>query len=254
MNALTHRFIDVKSLTTILLLIFGSVLLENSFIFAEAPTAITSTTGIGDLGTKTITQGHTIQIVGGTRSDQGSGTNLFHSFDQFSVGDGYTAQFLNTTPSLRTHNILSRVTGGDHSSIFGTIDSTSYPGANLFLMNPAGIVVGPNATLDVGGSVAFTTADYLRLAQANGSNAGIFRADPRATPQLSSAPVAAFGFLGDNPAAIAVQKSALNLQPGQSISLIGGNITIQSGILAETADPLPPRRNSGGNIGACSQY
>jgi filamentous hemagglutinin family protein len=248
MNALTHLFVDVKSLTTIVLLIFGSVLLEDSFIFAEAPTAITSTTGVGDLGTKTITQGHTIQITGGTTIDNGDRANLFHSFDQFTVGRGDTAQFLNTTPSLHIDSILSRVTGGKPSSIFGTIDTMSYPGANLFLMNPAGIVFGPNATLHVGGSVALTTADYLRIAQADGSSAGIFRADPRATPQLSIAPVAAFGFLGDNPAVIEVQKSALTIQPGQSISLIGGNITIQAGILAETADPLPPASAPGKQV------
>ena len=69
-------------------------------------------------------------------------------------------------------------------------------------MNPAGIVFGLDVTLNVSGSVTFTTADYLRLANADGSNAGIFHADPIATSLLTSASVAAFGFLGTNPAAI----------------------------------------------------
>ncbi|NOU10688.1 MAG: S-layer family protein, partial [Nitrospira sp.] len=107
----------------------------------------------------------------------------------------------------------------------------SYPEANLFLMNPAGVVFGPSATLHVGGSVAFTTANYLRLAGADGSGSGIFHADTTATSLLTSASVSTFGFLSPNPAAIAIQGSRLIVQPGQSISLVGGNITVQSGTL-----------------------
>ena len=188
---------------------------------AQESTAITPTTGVGSLGTTVTPDGNTVKITGGARP--GDGTNLFHSFDQFSVGALDTAQFLNTTPSLPTSNILGRVTGGNPSNIFGTIQTTGFGNANLFLMNPAGIVFGPNATLHIGGSVAFTTANYLRLAEANGSNAGIFHADTTATSLLTSASVAAFGFLGSNPAAIAVQGSTLEMQPGQSISLVGGN-------------------------------
>ena len=59
-----------------------------------------------------------------------------------------------------------RVTAGNPSVIYGIIQ-TNGPGglgnANLFLMNPAGFLFGPNATLNVGGMVAFTTADYLRF-------------------------------------------------------------------------------------------
>ena len=124
-------------------------------VLAQVTTAITPTTETGNLGTTVTTQGQTVQITGGTRP--GDGTNLFHSFDQFNVGRADTAQFLNTTPSLLTSNILGRVTGGNPSNIFGTIQTTGFGNANLFLMNPAGIVFGPNATLNVGGSVAFTT-------------------------------------------------------------------------------------------------
>ncbi len=188
---------------------------------SQETTAITATTGLGDLGTTITSHDHTVRISGGSRP--GNRTNLFHSFNQFSIGPGETAQFQNTTPTLTTINILSRVTGGNPSSIFGTIDTMSYPGANLFLMNPAGVVFGPTATLHVGGSVAFTTADYLRLAEANGSNAGIFHAASTETSLLTSAPVTAFGFLNSNPAAIAVQGSTLTVQPSESISLLGGN-------------------------------
>ena len=226
-----------KTLAATLLLVFVWPLLVASFALAQVTTTITPTTAVGSLGTTVTTDGHTVQITGGTRP--GNGTNLFHSFDQFNVGRPDTAQFLNTTPSLHTSNILGRVAGGNPSSIFGTIDTMSYPQANLFLMNPAGIIFGPNATLNVSGSVAFTTADYLRLTNADGSNAGIFHADTTATSLLTSASVAAFGFLGTNPAAIEVQRSTLIIEPGQSISLVGGNITVQSGMLANKADPPP---------------
>ena len=226
----------------VIFIILGFVgpLIKTSFALAQVTTAITPTGGAGDLGTVTTSHGHTVQITGGTRSDNGSGTNLFHSFNRFSIGDGHTAQFLNTTPLLHTENILSQVTGGSPSNIFGTINTMSYPEANFFLMNPAGVVFGPNAALNVGGSVAFTTANYMRLAEANGSSAGIFHAKSTVSHILTSAPVAAFGFLNFNPGAIAVQESTLTVGTGQAISLIGGNISIESGNLPNnTALPLP---------------
>jgi len=64
---------------------------------------------------------------------------------------------------LATSNILGRVTGGNISNIFGMIQTTNFGNANLFLMNPAGFLFGPNATVNVGGMVSFTSADYLRL-------------------------------------------------------------------------------------------
>jgi filamentous hemagglutinin family protein len=158
-------------------------------------------------------------ITGGTRF----GTNLFHSFGQFNVPTNNIANFLNDTPHLATSNILGRVTGPNPSSIFGTIKTTDFGNANLFLMNPAGIIFGPNTSLSVGGSVTFTTANYLRLAEAGGTNAGIFHADPNLTSVLTSAPVIAFGFLSSNPATISVQGSNLSVPTGQSLSLVGGN-------------------------------
>src|SRR5262249_36060595 len=109
-----------------------------------------------------------------------------------------------------------------------TIQTTGFGSANLFLMNPAGFLFGPNATINVGGMVSFTSADYLRLGDGTMFNAA---PNPTADAILSTAPVAAYGFLGSNPGAITVQGSQLSVTPGQSISLIGGNISIQSGTL-----------------------
>lgn len=247
MSSITSKTMtDSRSLLAILIMAFVCPAFETSTALAQGSTAITPTSGIGDLGTSVTAQGHTVQITGGTRP--GNGTNLFHSFDQFNVGRGDTAQFLNTTPSLNTSNILSRVTGENPSSIFGNIDTMSYPGANLFLMNPAGIVFESTARLHVGGSVAFTTADYLRLAGTNGSNGGTFYANSTATSLLTSASVAAFGFLDFSSAPIVLRGSRLAVPPGQSIALVGGNITVQSGT-AENGTVRPARLSApGGQI------
>src|SRR5262249_24322000 len=81
-------------------------------------------------------------------------------------------------------------------------------------------------TINVGGMVSFTSADYLRLA-----DGARFNAIPNAAADalLSAAPVAAFGFLGSNPGAITVQGGQLTGADGTGISLVGGNIAVQSG-------------------------
>ena len=186
-------------------------------------------------------------ITGGTRP--GGGANLFHSFGDFGVPKNNIANFLNDT-GLATSNILGRVTGGNISNIFGTIQTTGFGNANLFLMNPAGFLFGPNATVNVGGMVAFTSADYLRLADGI-----LFNANPNATADalLRTAPVAAYGFLGSNPGAITVQGTQLSVTPGQSISLVGGNITVQSGVLDDGITIQPARLSApGGQINLAS--
>src|ERR1043166_2408179 len=171
------------------------------------------------------TQTTQYDITGGTRP--GGGTNLFHSFGDFNVPNNNIANFLNDS-GLATSNILGRVTGGDVSNIFGTIQTTGFGHANLFLMNPAGFLFGPTATVNVGGMVTFTSANYLKLAD------GVrFNASPTASADvlLSTAPVATFGFLGPNPGAITVQGSQLSVTEGTGISLVGGKITVQGGTL-----------------------
>ena len=214
---------------------------------AQVVTNITSTTGAGNLGTTVTQVGNSYNITGGTRP--GSGPNLFHSFGDFSVGAGDVGNFLNTpvNGSLPvTSNILSRVTGGNISNIYGTIRTTDFPGANLFLMNPAGVLFGPSAALDLGavtgsavrqpGSFYATTADYLNLVDANGTSP--FYADPAQTSVLSVAPVVAFGFLGPNAASIAIQGGNLEVPDGKTLSFIGGprvftpdtGVTVPSGV------------------------
>lgn len=91
---------------------------------------------------------------------QTRGSNLFHSFGLFNVQTGQSATF--TGPGS-IGNIFGRVTDGQPSTIDGTVRST-IPNANLYLMNPAGMLFGPNASLDVQGLFHVTTADYLKFA------------------------------------------------------------------------------------------
>ena len=185
--------------------------------YAQNPSPITSS----GLNTQVTQVGENqYSITGGTRP--GSNTNLFHSFGEFGVPANGIANFLNET-SLPTDNILGRVTGGNPSNIFGIVQTQGFGNANFFLMNPAGILFGPNASLNVGGTVAFTTANNIRL-----NDSAVFNALPGpADTLLSAAPVAAFGFLGSNPGDITIHASNLSVNPGQAINLVGGNISIQ---------------------------
>src|SRR2546422_8181678 len=138
-----------------------------------------------------------------------------------------------------TTNIIGRVTGGERSNIYGTIETLSYPGANLFLINPAGVVFGPSAKLDVAGSFHVTTAGCVRAGGETCSDPkpgpGLkFFADPSRTSVLTADPPAAFGFLGPTPAKISVQGSFLAVPPGQSLSFVGGDVEISgAGLLAQ---------------------
>ena len=157
----------------------------------------------GSLGPRGALRGPNYTI--SDRMGQIRGPNLFHSFGQFNLPKGESATF--TGPNTIT-NILSRVTGGSPSSIDGTIRS-QIPRANFYLLNPSGVMFGPNTSLDVSGSFHVSTADYLRL-----SDGATFSAHPAVPTVLSVAPPAAFGFLGPTPAPISIQGSALQVPAG----------------------------------------
>ncbi len=198
--------------------LFALLLSITVWPLTQSHAAFTSSiTPDGTLATSVAKSGSTYNINGGTIK----GTNQFHSFGQFSVGTGDTASFNGPAGIL---NILSRVTGGQQSQIDGTIKST-IPGANLYLMNPSGVLFGPNASLNLTGSFHVTTADYLRLTD------GVrFNAVPG--PQdalLTTAPVAAFGFLGSSPTKIEIEGSSLSVPSGNSVSLVGGELSISGG-------------------------
>ncbi|HEX5221519.1 MAG TPA: filamentous hemagglutinin N-terminal domain-containing protein [Verrucomicrobiae bacterium] len=151
------------------------------------------------------------------------GNNLFQSFSQFNLNAGEVAAF---SGPKNIQNILSRVTGGSASSINGTIRS-DITGANFFFINPNGMVFGPNAAIDVSGSFAASTANYLKLADGARFVAALDADDSG----LSSAPVAAFGFLGPSAGGISVQQSTLSVPSMQSITLVGGDVIADGGVI-----------------------
>jgi len=150
------------------------------------------------------------------------GGNLFHSFGAFGLRLGETATF--SGPSS-AGNVIGRVTGGTASSIDGGIKST-IPGANLYLVNPAGVVFGPNASVDVSGSFHASSADYLRM-----KDGARFQATNPDASTLSAAPPDAFGFLSANQQPVTVNRSNLQLAPHNTLGLVGGPVTISGGVL-----------------------
>lgn len=172
------------------------------------------------------TQNNISTITGGTEA----GSNLFHSFEQFSVPLGNTAYF-NNTPDIQ--NIISRVTGSSISNIDGLIRANST--TNLFLINPNGIIFGPNASLDIGGSFLASTASSLNFA--DGTQ---FRATaPQTSPLLTISVPTGLQF-GGLDGSISNQSVALNrsgetvglqVKPGKTLALVGGDVTLAGGTL-----------------------
>lgn len=151
------------------------------------------------------------------------GRNLFHSFGEFNVQTGESATF--TGPDM-VNNVVGRVTGGNPSMIDGALRS-EITDANLYLLNPGGVIFGENATLEVDGSFHVSTGDYIGFADGEK-----FYADPTKNSILSVAPPEAFGFLGENPAGISIEGSSLQAPEGETVSVVGGDIEIAGGVLS----------------------
>ncbi|MEQ8958049.1 MAG: filamentous hemagglutinin N-terminal domain-containing protein, partial [Coleofasciculus sp. C2-GNP5-27] len=115
--------------------------------------------------TKVTPEGNRLDIHGGTLS--GDGANLFHSFEQFGLSPDQIANFI-SDPQIR--NILGRVVGGDTSVINGLIQVTG-GNSTLFLMNPAGIIFGADAQLNVPAAFTATTATGIGFGSENWFNA-----------------------------------------------------------------------------------
>ena len=146
-----------------------------------------------------------IQINGqmSDRIDGGAlrGVNLFHSFQEFNVPE---LRGLYLTNPTGIENILMRVTGNNPSNIFGTLGVLG--NADLFLLNPNGILFGPNASLNLNGSFLATTADEFLFN--NGIAWGV--TDPSAPPLLEINVPIGLQF-GPTPGTIEVQGRGNNL-------------------------------------------
>jgi filamentous hemagglutinin family protein len=172
----------------------------------------------GSVGPKVSLQGGEIKI--GPDLGTRRGDNLFHSFEKFGIATGQTATF---TGSGDIKNVISRVTGGEVSNIDGKLASRVGQ-ADVYFLNPAGIMFGPNAQLDVPGSFHVSTAHELRFA-----DGARFSALDKTGSGLTVAAPEAFGFLDMPPGRISVDRSRLEIQPGKTLSLAGGDIDIAGG-------------------------
>ncbi|MBD2514922.1 filamentous hemagglutinin N-terminal domain-containing protein [Nostoc sp. FACHB-973] len=189
--------------------------------------------------TPKLIDGHPIdQIDGGAIR----GKNLFHSFDKFSVSVGRTAYFNN---SIDIQNIISRVTGNSISNIDGILKANG--AANLFLINPNGIVFGANASLNIGGSFVASTASSLNFAD----GIKFSTTAPESAPLLTVSVPIGLQF-GATAAPIRNQSQAspegatntlrqgvgLQVPSGKTLALIGGDITLGSGNLTAKAGKI----------------
>ncbi|PIG92230.1 filamentous hemagglutinin N-terminal domain-containing protein [Gloeocapsopsis sp. IPPAS B-1203] len=165
-------------------------------------------------------------VINGTASDRIDGgairsTNLFHSFQEFNIDAGRGAYFSNPAG---IENILSRVTGNNPSNILGTLGVLG--NANLFLINPNGIIFGQGASLDIQGSFVASTADRIQL-----GDSGYFNAtEPQQSSLLAVTPGALFfNQVASQPGNII---NTGNLAVGKNLTLSADNLNLQGQLLA----------------------
>jgi filamentous hemagglutinin family protein len=163
-------------------------------------------------------------ISGGATRDN----NLFHSFTEFSIPEAAKVYFAN--PEGIT-NILTRITGKDASEILGTLGVNG--NANLFLLNPNGIIFGQNSRLDVSGSFLATTADRLIF-----NNGFAFSASNPESPPLLTVNIPVGLQFGTKAEPIVNRSQSLDfnnlpvglqMKPKQNLSFVGGDIVMESG-------------------------
>ena len=162
------------------------------------------------------------------------GANLFHSFGEFNINAGRTAVFTNP---LGVENILTRVTGANPSNILGTLGVAG--NANLFLMNPNGIIFGQNARLDINGSFVGTTANTIEFGERGffsatnpETSSPLLTVNPSAlifnqirTASIQNNSVAPSGL---DPSSESIAKG-LRVTDGKSLLLVGGDINMDGG-------------------------
>jgi len=149
------------------------------------------------------------------------GSNLFHSFQQFSIPTNGSVVFNNGSAIT---NIINRVTGSSISNIDGLIRANGT--ANVFLINPNGILFGANARLDLGGSFLASTAGSLKFA-----NGFEFSATSPQTPPLLTISAPTGLRYGNKIGEIRSQGAILRVPNGQTLNLTGGNVAIDGGQL-----------------------
>ena len=209
---------------------FEICLLAVSYLCVSGNIAKAQVTPDNTVDTNVNQNGNVSEITGG----QTRGDNLFHSFQDFSVPTGNEAFFDNADT---IENIFSRVTGGNISNIDGLIRANG--SASLFLVNPAGIIFGENARLDIGGSFLGSTADSILFPD----NVDFSASDIQPQPVLTIDAPIGLSFR-DNPQDITVRAgeanndltdiTGLTVPVGQNLTLVGGDLNFDGGNITTT--------------------
>ncbi|MGP1384303.1 MAG: two-partner secretion domain-containing protein [Thainema sp.] len=219
---------------------------------------IAPSAGVGSTGTVVAPGCTNCSITGGAEV----GSNLFHSFDRFSIPTNGSAVFrIGNNPDLinpgSIQRVFARVVGGEITSIDGLLQVEN--NADLFLLNPNGLVVGENATLSVGGSFVGSTAQAIEFA--DGSVFGT-----RETLLTVTAPIGLQ--LGRTPGQIMVRGGGHNLftnpdfsinrdlrtlrsqglVSGQTLALIGGDVVFDGGNLTAPGGRVVVGAGAGGTV------
>jgi len=215
------------------------VVFSGFLLLSPAATGQPITPAPDGTGTAVTDSGNQFNINGGQLSKDG--TNLFHSFQQFGLKDGQIVNFI-SNPNIR--NILGRVVGGDASYINGLIQVRG-GNSNLFLMNPAGIVFGSNAQLNVPNSFLATTATGIGL-----GNNWFHAVGVNEYAMLIGTP-STFYFGTAQPGAIA-NFGQLRVPSGQTLALIGGTV-LSPGTLSAPSGQIAIASVPGENLVRISQ-
>lgn len=163
------------------------------------------------------------------------GKNLFHSFQEFNVSEGREVYFTN---SAEIENIISRVTGSKPSNIQGTLGVLG--NANLFLLNPNGIIFGLKARLDIRGSFVASTANSLKFADGTQFSAIASQTSPLLTVSVpiglqfgvTSSRIINHSQASPNGAVNSLfSPVGLQVQTGKTLALVGGEVTLEGGNL-----------------------
>ncbi|MDB9524544.1 CHAT domain-containing protein [Oscillatoria sp. CS-180] len=162
-------------------------------------------------GTVIMSDENRINITGGQLS--GDGANLFHSFQEFGLTAEQVANFI-TSPDIQ--NILSGVNGGNPSIINGLIQ-VSGSNANLYLINPAGVILGPDGAISLTGSFTATTANQIGF-----GDTWLDILNPSTYEALTGTPNG-FSFTGHS-SSLVLNQGNLAVEPGQNVTLLGNQV------------------------------
>ncbi|WP_292778418.1 filamentous hemagglutinin N-terminal domain-containing protein [Nostoc sp. NMS9] len=226
--------------------LFGIAAFVQTPVFAQSAIAeggaspITPDNTLGAESSNVVTNfnGLPVEVItgGATR-----GINLFHSFQEFNVSEGRSAYFL--SPSADIQNILARVTGANRSEILGKLGTLQINNGNfaaskvnLFLMNPNGIIFGQDASLDLQGSFAGTTANAIAFEER-----GNFSATNPEVPGLLTVNPSALFFNQINRSEIINRSSkaeTLGITMLGSFYLLGGDIIFDGGVAGSVGNRL----------------